>query len=311
MKDDVKISAKAKEISNDKTLKQNEELLQAKKKKEEVKAKAQSIKQENIEKSEKAKIETKKDDIDTSETLKEASVLVASGLKALQNKKKGFYSGILIGIVIGMVLSFALTSTLKQSLFAPIDKAKDDFDQLLTENFAGYTAIDFTNAILGEASQHQELIVMEQPLSIETTITKSGLGGLEIFSKTKDITYTGVGVYTVDLKDIDEKHVSLNEEDKIITIKINHASLQYINIDYDKIQFEDTEKGLLSFGDITLTLEQQNTLEKSIQESMRQELLKDSLLKQADEFANMKTWEIFQPIVSSLSSEYLVEIEFN
>ena len=103
----------------------------------------------------------------------------------------------------------------------------------------------------------------------------------------------------------------IDEENKIVKIYINHAVLQYTNIDYDNMKFEDTEKGLLSFGDISLTMEQQNTLEKSVIDSMNDTLTKSSIMNQADEFAKMKTWEIFQPLVSAVSQEYIVEIEFN
>ncbi|MDO4500541.1 MAG: DUF4230 domain-containing protein [Erysipelotrichaceae bacterium] len=327
MAEEVKVKAKAKTVKNDKTDKQSEELAKAKQKKEEAKVKAQKasedrIKEERLkkEKAEKLKqeeekrikeaeaLEKEKKD-KTKETISGVAAIATTALAGKKNK--GFFSGLIIGLVAGIALSFMLSGYLDTMFKNPIETVKDNFDEVLTETFAGYTAVDFKNAVLGEASQHQELIVMEQPLVIDTTITKAGLGNLAIFSKTKEISYAGTGVYTVDLKDIDEDHIRVDEEEKTVTIYINHTVLQYVNISYDEMKFEDTEKGLLSFGDITLTMEQQNELEKSVQSSMRETLLQETLLNQADEFAKMKCWEVFQPLISAVSPEFVVEIEFN
>ena len=45
--------------------------------------------------------------------------------------------------------------------------------------------------------------------------------------------------------------------------------------------------------------------------AMEERLNQDDLLIQADEFAVLKTWEIFQPIIASVSPEYTVEMEFS
>ena len=170
--------------------------------------------------------------------------------------------------------------------------------------------MDFEEAVLGAASEHSELIVMEQPLSINTTITRSGLGNLAIFSKVKDVTYYGTGVYTVDLSRIDAGHIRLDEFNRRVNILIPHAVLQYVNPDLEKTEFQDTEKGWLAFGDIKLTAEEQNELEKSVHAAMEERLNEDDLLIQADEFAILKTWEIFQPLITAVSPEYTVEMEF-
>ena len=330
MADNIEVKSKAKTVKTEKTKKQDEELTKAKKKKEEAELSAKKATEDRLKEEEKARKEKEKKAKEeaerrqreaeelakekqekTKETLQGVATIAAATLAASGNRKKGFFSGLLVGLVAGIALTFMFNAWLATAFKNPVEQVKDDFDEILTETFAGYTAVDFTNAVLGEATQHQELIVMEQPLEINSTITKSGLGGWAVFSKTKDVTYAGTGVYTVDLKDIDEDHISVDIDNKLVTIYINHTQLQYVNIDYDNMKFEDTEKGLLSFGDITLTLEQQNTLEKSVQDSMREILMKEELFKQADEFAKMKTWEIFQPLVSAVSPEFRVEIEFN
>ncbi len=314
-KDDVKITASAKTVSNDKTKKQEEELLASKKKKEEADAKAKKARENSAKKKEESVAkndEIKKEEASTIDTTKiiETGASVASGVLS-SKKTKGFFSGLIIGIVIGVLITSLIGASLKDQLLSKVETTKQSADEIIDETLTGYTAVDFKDAILGEASQHQELIVMEQPLEISTTITKAGLGNLEIFSKVKNISYAGTGVYTTDFKYIDSDHISVDEENKVVTIKIQNTTLQYVNIDNDNITFEDTDKGLLAFGDLSLTTEQQNELEKSVKEAMREKLNTSELLEKANEFAKMKAWEIFQPIVSAVSPEYTVEIEFD
>ena len=313
--DKLQIKTETKKVENDKTKAQKEtaDKISAKQKEAAEKAKEASKKAEEEKKAKesaaKEKAASKKE-----ETKIDTDKLVAAGVSAgaaiLNGKKggKGFFSGLIVGIIIGALLMFGLGKYAIGGIFNTVENAKDEADEIISDHFYGYTVADFQDEILGEASEHQELIVMEQPLAVPTTITKAGFGGLEIFSKIKTITYYGTGVYTVDLSHIDKEHITLDEEKKVVMISVPHAVLQYVNYDIDKTEFEDTEKGLLSFGDIALTQEQQQQLELSVNNAMREALSEDSLLRQADDYGKYKIWEIFYPIVSSVSPEYIVEI---
>ena len=151
---------------------------------------------------------------------------------------------------------------------------------------------------------------MEQPLSISTTTTKAGLANLPIFSKMQDLTYYGTGVYTVDLSGLDKEHILVDESQNTVTILIPHAKLQYVNTNLDLTEFEDTEKGLLAFGDIKLTAEETKLLETTVYNSMEERLSEQELLDEADRFAKLKTWEIFQPLVTAVSPAYKTVIQF-
>ncbi|MBQ1810427.1 MAG: hypothetical protein II016_04840, partial [Erysipelotrichaceae bacterium] len=60
------------------------------------------------------------------------------------------------------------------------------------------------------------------------------------------------------------------------------------------------------------TTEQQNELQVSVEQAMRQELeTNENVLKNADEMAVMKTWEIFQPLITSVAVDYRVEMVFD
>ncbi len=330
MADQIEVKAQAKTVSNEKSKKQEEELAKAKAKKAEADVKAEEEKQQRIKAEEEKKALAEKKKREKEEAASQAQALAEEEKKKAEEKKEeliagaamlataalktkkagGFFKGLILGFILGAVVMGILTFNLRNTITAPIQQAKEEVDEVLDETFLGYTAADFKDAILNEAVEHQELIVMEQPLDIPTTLTKSGLGGFAVFSKVKNISYAGTGVFTVDLKHIDAEHIAVDEEKQAVTVTIPHAVLQYTIVDYDRIAFEDTDKGMLAFGDISLTAEQQNELEKSVKSAMEERLLQKDVMEHADEFAVMKTWEVFQPLVTAVSPEYKVEIVF-
>ena len=223
--------------------------------------------------------------------------------------RPGFFRGLLIGFLVGVITLWCLTMKGCEP-FKKIQQAKDDFDEIITSHFFTYTALDFGETIVKEAEAHSELVVMEQPLEVSTTVTKAGLGNLEIFSKTKTITYFGKGVFTVDLNRVTRDKVITNEEEKTVTILLPKPTLQYLDVDLSKTVFEDTEKGFLAFGDLALTMEQQQEIQKSIEAKMKEMLSEEEVKAEAVNFARMKTWELFQPLVTAVDPEYRVVISF-
>ena len=67
----------------------------------------------------------------------------------------------------------------------------------------------------------------------------------------------------------------------------------------------------MAFGDIKMTTQEQNSLQQSVVESMRERLTQEDMYLGADEFAKVSAWEIFQPLVASVSPSYLLEIMFD
>jgi len=307
MANEVKIKTSAKTVSNAKTKDQDSKLEEAKLKKQETIANAKKAQEET--KAKQAEAKKKQEEQETSKFDAKEVVELASKVINTSKKTGGFLKGLIAGVIIGLVIGIFISTSFIGNISDTIDGTKEDADHLIDETFLGYTAADFKEAILGKAVEKQDLIVMEQPLEIETTITKAGLGNLEIFSKVKNVTFAGTGIYTVDLSKINDSTIVVDEENKTVTITMPHAKLYDIVANLDDMQFEDTEKGLLAFGDIALTLEDQNELEKSVKASMKERLTQQEVIDNADKFAEMKTWEIFQPLVSAVSNEFVVNIE--
>lgn len=308
----IDIKTKAKKVTNEKSAEQDSELAELKKKKAEADTKAKEKQKEIAEtkakEKEAAALKEKKQQEEKENTkvsTEQVAAIAASaaGLIGTAAKKNKSIKSLVIGIIIGLIGGFLLSSVLLNNGGSDPISSEEISDSVMT-----HTELDFESVILGEAQEHQELIVMEQPLEVSTTITKFGLGNLDIFSKVKDVTYTGKGQYTVDMSGIDKEHIDVDNENKVVKITIPHTVLQEVILDVNNIQFEDTEKGLLSFGELSLTPEQQNKIEVSVRETMKETLDSEELFAQADEFASLKTWQIFQPLVTSVSPEYVVEM---
>lgn len=183
----------------------------------------------------------------------------------------------------------------------------DSLQDMLPDETMGYTAIDFTNAILGESRERKELVVMEQDVEVTSKISQDLLR-LSLFSKVKIIRSHGTGVYTVALDEIAGDDIAVNNETKIITVTIPHTELSYVNVDVEKTEFEDTQKALFAIGDIKLTTEQKHMLDQSVDDTLHERLNDKALFAKADEIALNKVREILQPIVGSISDEYIVKI---
>ncbi|MCR5229903.1 MAG: DUF4230 domain-containing protein [Solobacterium sp.] len=330
----ISVNAKAETVSNEKTEKQKREAEEIRRRIENDNLKAEQARKEAEEKRRQAEEEARrkkeeaerkaeeerraaeeaarKAENDKRHVMEAGTAIAAAAITAASRNKGGRFRSFLIGLVIGLIAG----AVIMYSLFKPAEPKPvttitpaESADVIIDQNFATYTAADFQDAVLGAASDHQELIVMEQPLSIITTVTKAGLGGLPVFSKVKNITYYGTGVYTTDLSHIDRDHISVDEKEMTVTVTIPHTVLQYVNPDLNSTEFEDTEKGLLAFGDIKMTAEEQNILETSVYDAMKERLDSEDLYAQADTLAKLKTYEIFQPLITAVSPQYKVITE--
>ena len=178
------------------------------------------------------------------------------------------------------------------------------------EGFLGYTAADFADAVLGDTKQLKKMEVYEAEIADVVTLTDTGLANLKIFSKTQLITYNGIATYTVDLSKLTEDDFKLDEEEKTLTVYIPHAKRETINIPSDKMEFGDTEKGWLAFGDISMTAAQLSEVETEARSRMEDKLEELNESENADKFAKMTVWELYQPLVSNVSAEYKLEVDF-
>jgi len=195
--------------------------------------------------------------------------------------------------------------------FFHFDEPLSDHDATIENHgIFGYKAADFEEAILGDATKLRKLEVYQQEISDVAEITDTGLLNWGIFTRNQLITYNGTVVYTVDLSSLKSSDIRFDEESKIITLFIPHAIQEEINIPEDKIQFSDTTKGLLAFGDIKMTMEQASQVQSETRDRMQQKLDEQKVQETADRFAKLSVWELYSPIIKGVAKDYSLEVVF-
>ena len=214
---------------------------------------------------------------------------------------------LLIGFVIYRV------HTMQTDLHQIIER-EDPAEQhdLVLENrgILGYTAADFQEAILGDSTQLKKLEVYVVNVSEPVQISKTGLANLKVFSKNQLITYKGTATYSVDLGKLTKDSITLDEEKMTVHLKIPHAVLEPINIPEDSIEYSDVKRGLLAIGDLRMTPEEISEVQQTARSKMEEKLASEHTIDDADRFAKMSVWEIYQPIVDNVTSGYSLEVEF-
>ena len=216
---------------------------------------------------------------------------------------------IVVAVMMLILPRISLGGTIK-SLFET-EKPVEGHDMTIENHgILGYTAADFEKAILGDSSKLKKIEVLSYKVSDAVTITNTGLINLKIFTKNQLITYHGTAVYTIDLSQVTNDDITVNETGKTVTMRIPHSELVPINIQSSDIEFGDVEKGLLSFGDIKMTPQQQAEVQTEAQKRMTSVLEERKISEEADRFGKMAIWEMYQPLITAISPEYVLIITF-
>ena len=239
-----------------------------------------------------------------------------------RGKRKGFLKRIaafFTGILVGMLLltgihaymhGKSVVDTVKS--FFVLEESAEGHDLTLRKvRFFGYKAADFEEAILGDSEELAKLEVYSREVSDVATLTQTGLGNIEAFSKYQYITYNGKATYTVDLGKLTKDNIIVNTKEKSVTIKVPRPVLEPINIPSENIEFGEVErKSIFAFGDIKLTPEEQAKVETEAKKKMEEKLKEDNILETADRFAKLTVWEMYSPIIKGVGKDCSLEVEF-
>lgn len=181
---------------------------------------------------------------------------------------------------------------------------------LQNHGILGYTAADFQEAILGDSEQLKKLEVYTTDISGAATLVDTGLANLKVFTKTQLLNYKGTVTYTVDLGELSKDDITLDEEAMTVHIKIPHAMQEEININEKDLEVGDVERGLLGIGEISMTPEEIQEVQTEARNKMQEKLDEENVIAEADRFAKMSVWEIYQPIIDKVTTGYSLEVEF-
>ena len=162
--------------------------------------------------------------------------------------------------------------------------------------------------VLGEARERQLLVVLEQDVEVTNALETIPLINWDVFRMTQTITTAGTGVFTVDMSEITQADVAIDESARVVLIAIPAPVLHYVTIDLDNSTFSDTERGLLAFGEIQLSMEEQHQLNESIMDAMQKMLDEAEIVAAANEAAIAQTQQLYQTLIDAAFGDITVRV---
>lgn len=166
------------------------------------------------------------------------------------------------------------------------------------------------HAMMGESSAQKKLEVYTQEVTDITKLTDEGNLLFKLGAKYQYVKYTGTAAYFVDLNDVGTDQIAVDEIGKTVTITIPHTS-QELDIDEEKTTAEETEKiGIFAVGDPKLSEEERKKVITEVRQEMENSLLENKAGEKADKMALLIVRQIYEPVVSVISADYKVNIQF-
>ena len=203
----------------------------------------------------------------------------------------------------------------KESEF--VDTVAGEIEQEMAENHivlsrkgGRRTVADFKDPIILAHGKDARLIVYTAELSEIVSMADEGWGGFKWNSTYQEAKYFGQAEYTVDLSQLSEEDFIVNNEQKILTVRIPYAVLSPINILNDKTQFKDTEKGWLGPKEVKMTSEELNKIMLEIEEKMKAQLIDENIMEKANEEAKVVVAELLTATIQAVDPEFTVVVVF-
>lgn len=172
----------------------------------------------------------------------------------------------------------------------------------------GYTAADFSDVILAEGQQRSRFNVYTKELREEVTAVDAGMFGWGALSKEQTLIYTGKAEYYVDLSHLSLQDISVDQSAGKVIISVESVYLDDVYLNTPEVH--DTKNGLLAFGELKLTVEQQNMITNKVKDNMYLKLQNQKVINDAVYAAKVSIAGIYQPIVNAIAPNLVVQIVF-
>lgn len=230
----------------------------------------------------------------------------------MKNKQKrlNIVAGILALVFVGVVICGCIRDNNVLSIGVGDNIEQVDLDGINLEPSG--VEVNFSEVILSHQNESRRLIVSTQSGKVTIQLTDRLIEkfDFEFMKKTQSVSYTGTGYFVVDLDNLTTENIIQDKDKKTVTVRIDHAYLQAIEIDPNKIIIDEVKEGLLARGDIKLTVADYNTIEKELRSRLEEKFNTASNGQAADEIALKMVKEIFEPIVRAIDRRYEVIVEF-
>lgn len=227
--------------------------------------------------------------------------------------KKSIYNLLILLLLIGIVAAFAYGHfTKKESAANTIEDHLELSDSDVLQLEDSKVRVSFSEVVLSPQYETRELIVSTQEANVSADLEDRVIQQLDIaaLKRSQSVTYTGTGYFIVNLNTLTEKDIVVNDENKTVTIQIEHAKLKDIVIDPDKVEIGSVKKGLLALGNLEITVKDYNEIEQKLKNQLEEAFDTGENLQEADDNALKMVKEIYEPVIHAVDSSYELEIAF-
>ena len=230
----------------------------------------------------------------------------------MMNKQKrlNVTAGVLAILLIGVVVAGLVRGNNPLHMEVADGIEQIDLDTIYLKGSG--VEVNFSEVLLSDHEESRKLIVSTQRGTVTTELTDRLIKQLDFgfLKKTQSVSYTGTGYFVVDLDNLTASNIIEDKEKRTITIKIDHAYLQAIEINPNNIIIDEVKEGLLARGDIELTVADYNAIEKDLRSRLEKKFDTSANGPAADDLAIKMVKEVYEPIVKAIDKRYSVIVEF-
>lgn len=230
----------------------------------------------------------------------------------MMNKQKrlNVTAGVLAILLIGVVVAGLVRGNNPLHMEVADGIEQIDLDTIYLKGSG--VEVNFSEVLLSDHEESRKLIVSTQRGTVTTELTDRLIKQLDFgfLKKTQSVSYTGTGYFVVDLDNLTASNIIEDKEKRTITIKIDHAYLQAIEINPNNIIIDEVKEGLLARGDIELTVADYNAIEKDLRSRLEKKFDTAANGQAADDLAIKMVKEVYEPIVKAIDKRYSVIVEF-
>lgn len=230
----------------------------------------------------------------------------------MMNKQKrlNVTAGVLAVLLIGVVVAGLVRGNNPLHMEVADGIEQIDLDTIYLKGSG--VEVNFSEVLLSDHEESRKLIVSTQRGTVTTELTDRLIKQLDFgfLKKTQSVSYTGTGYFVVDLDNLTASNIIEDKEKRTITIKIDHAYLQAIEINPNNIIIDEVKEGLLARGDIELTVADYNAIEKDLRSRLEKKFDTAANGQAADDLAIKMVKEVYEPIVKAIDKRYSVIVEF-
>lgn len=205
-----------------------------------------------------------------------------------------FYLFVLFALF--MLLLFFKSPSKFQKLFPYFHAYKIEPSSILSDD-----------TLINEIKNVNKLIPLEIELSETLTIDNTYFN-LDIFKKSKKITFFANCSYAIDFSTLSNSNFEINTTTKEVYIKLPQIDIFSIDIDESKTIYYDTEVGFLRFGDLKLSSEELSSIYKNLNHLFTEKMNSPNFYEQAI----LNTENSLQALLLNLTGEnYNITLKVN